>query len=99
MIQEQSCFGIIGSLRALIKSPMLGKTFHHHNLKETKMEALMVIALMCQVHGGVLWLDRVDSFQKKCQKDLIACYEAKFPVQPADPNKWVGGLKDCLKAR
>lgn len=63
------------------------------------MEALMAIALICQVHGGVLLLKRVDNYQKKCQKELIACYESKFPVPPSDPNKWVGGLKDCIKAR
>lgn len=68
------------------------------------MEALMAIALICQVHcSGFLGIScsksAVDSYQKACQKALIACYESKFPVPPPQQDQWVGGLKDCIKAR
>jgi hypothetical protein len=73
------------------------------------MEALMAIALTCMVPAGsyknnsifpdVLTYQEVDSLQKKCQKALIECYEKKFPVEPHSKDKWVGGLKDCIKAR
>lgn len=63
------------------------------------MQALMVIALMCQVHGGVLFLQRIDKYQMECQKKLIACYEAKFPKSPTSELEWIGGLKDCVKER
>lgn len=65
------------------------------------MQALMVIALTCMVHSSSPFqtYSEVDVLQKKCQKDLIACYEAKFPKAPPTEDQWVGALKDCVKGR
>ena len=64
------------------------------------MEALLAIAMLCQIHaGGFHSLKEVDQYQSRCQKSYIACYESKMPAPPADPSKWVGILKDCVKER
>lgn len=65
------------------------------------MQALLVIAAMCAVSTSKLGWSPVDveAFQLKCQKALVACYEAKFPKKVPSDAEWVGGMKDCVKER
>lgn len=65
------------------------------------MEALIAIALICQVNGGMFsTIFSVDETQKECQKELIACYEKSWPHDEAtDKSQWIGPLKECVKAR
>lgn len=54
------------------------------------MDALMAIALICQVSGSDV--HHVIKHQESCQKELIRCYQENHPTS----YKWEGPLKDCV---
>ena len=60
------------------------------------MQALSLIALVCSIYSGS-WNGVHKS--AKCQVDLIACYENKFPLPNPSEEQWVGGMKECVKER
>ena len=62
------------------------------------LEVLKVIILACQVSAGGerigyprTW-ERVDRYQKKCQQELIKCYEDSGRLKPY-------AVRDCLMRR
>lgn len=67
------------------------------------MEALLALAMLCQVSVGSPFttLKKVDQYQLKCQQEYIACYEKKLAEapEPTNPNAWIGKLKSCVAER
>lgn len=72
------------------------------------MDALVAIAMLCQVGAGNYNLSYADSRQLRCQKELIQCYSKKLETTEITPKSssedealrlWKGPLKDCVLAR
>ena len=60
------------------------------------LEMLQVIVLACQVGNGSRTLQRVDEYQKKCQKELIECVNK----QEGNGSRWSEWRAiNCIKQR
>ena len=58
------------------------------------LEALIAIALLCQVPGTKLGqVHHAAAHQLKCQKEYILCIEKGLMK---DQKNWVGPLKECV---
>ena len=60
------------------------------------MDALIAIALLCQIPGTKVGIKSAEKAQKKCQKYYVQCLEKAVQV---DDKKWVGPLKECVLNR